>query len=78
MRKKEELYEGRHKASLNFSDYAAHALAVVEAEPLRFKGTDFGATDVSWWRQGRKSAEFAQISISSPHPATLFLPRFHA
>jgi ribonuclease VapC len=37
---------GRHKAALNFGDCAAYALAVSEAEPLLFKGTDFGATDV--------------------------------
>ena len=37
---------GRHKASLNFGDCAAYALARAEAEPLLFKGTDFGATDV--------------------------------
>ena len=38
--------KGRHKAALNFGDCAAYALAVAEAEPLLFKGTDFGATDV--------------------------------
>ena len=38
--------KGRHKAALNFGDCAACALAVSEAEPLLFKGTDFGATDV--------------------------------
>lgn len=37
---------GRHPAALNFGDCAAYALAVCEAEPLLFKGTDFGATDV--------------------------------
>ena len=37
---------GRHPAALNFGDCAAYALAVSEAEPLLFKGTDFGATDV--------------------------------
>ncbi|MFN3350877.1 type II toxin-antitoxin system VapC family toxin [Pseudorhodoplanes sp.] len=38
--------KGRHAAALNFGDCAAYALAVSEAEPLLFKGTDFGATDV--------------------------------
>jgi ribonuclease VapC len=38
--------KGRHQAGLNFGDCAAYALAIAEAEPLLFKGTDFGATDV--------------------------------
>ena len=38
--------KGRHKAALNFGDCAAYALAVSEAEPLLFKGADFGVTDV--------------------------------
>jgi ribonuclease VapC len=38
--------KGRGYARLNFGDCAAYALAVAEAEPLLFKGTDFGATDV--------------------------------
>jgi ribonuclease VapC len=38
--------KGRHKAALNFGDCATYALAVSEAEPLLFAGTDFGATDV--------------------------------
>lgn len=38
--------KGRHKAALNFGDCAAYALAIAEAEPLLFKGTDFGSTDV--------------------------------
>ena len=38
--------KGRHEAALNFGDCAAYALAVSEAEPLLFKGSDFGATDV--------------------------------
>jgi len=38
--------KGRHRAALNFSDCAAYALAMAEAEPLLFKGTDFGDTDV--------------------------------
>ena len=36
----------RHPARLNFGDCAAYALAIAESEPLLFKGTDFGATDV--------------------------------
>ena len=39
--------KGRHKAGLNFGDCAAYALAMLEAEPLLFKGTDFAATDVA-------------------------------
>jgi ribonuclease VapC len=39
--------KGRHRAGLNFGDCAVYALAMVEAEPLLFKGTDFGATDVA-------------------------------
>jgi ribonuclease VapC len=38
--------KGRHPAGLNFGDCAAYALAIAEAEPLLFKGTDFGSTDV--------------------------------
>src|SRR5689334_14835026 len=38
--------KGRHRAGLNFGDCAAYALSMAEAEPLLFKGTDFGATDV--------------------------------
>lgn len=37
--------KGRHPAGLNFGDCAAYALAIAEAEPLLFKGTDFGNTD---------------------------------
>ena len=44
--------KGRHRAGLNFGDCAAYALAVAEAEPLLFKGTDFGATDVEVARVG--------------------------
>ncbi|MFZ1893049.1 MAG: type II toxin-antitoxin system VapC family toxin, partial [Rhodoplanes sp.] len=33
--------KGRHKAGLNFGDCAAYGLAIAEAEPLLFKGTDF-------------------------------------
>jgi len=38
--------KGRHKAGLNFGDCAAYALAIAEAEPLLFTGTNFAATDV--------------------------------
>jgi ribonuclease VapC len=42
--------KGRHPAGLNFGDCASYALAVAEAEPLLFKGTDFGKTDVEMVR----------------------------
>jgi ribonuclease VapC len=38
--------KGRHSAALNFGDCAAYALSRVSGEPLLFKGTDFGRTDV--------------------------------
>jgi ribonuclease VapC len=38
--------KGRHRANLNFGDCAVYALSIAEREPLLFKGTDFGATDV--------------------------------
>ncbi len=38
--------KGRHQAGLNFGDCASYAVAVAEAEPLLFKGTDFASTDV--------------------------------
>jgi ribonuclease VapC len=38
--------KGRHKAGLNFGDCFAYALAKEMDEPLLFKGTDFGRTDV--------------------------------
>lgn len=38
--------KGRHPAGLNYGDCFAYALATVRAEPLLFKGNDFGATDV--------------------------------
>ena len=38
--------KGRHRASLNFGDCAAYALAQWTGEPLLFKGDDFAATDV--------------------------------
>ena len=39
--------KGRHRAGLNFGDCAAYALSQWSGEPLLFKGTDFGATDVA-------------------------------
>jgi ribonuclease VapC len=36
-----------HKARLNFGDCFAYALARVTGEPLLYKGTDFGETDVA-------------------------------
>ena len=38
--------KGRHKAGLNFGDCFAYALAKDIEEPLLFKGSDFGHTDV--------------------------------
>lgn len=38
--------KGRHRASLNFGDCFAYALAITAGEPLLFKGDDFGWTDV--------------------------------
>jgi len=43
--------KGRHRAGLNFADCAAYALAQWSGEPLLFKGTDFGATDVGKVRE---------------------------
>jgi ribonuclease VapC len=37
---------GRHRASLNFGDCFAYALASTVGEPLLFKGDDFPHTDV--------------------------------
>jgi ribonuclease VapC len=36
-----------HKARLNLGDCFAYALAKVASEPLLYKGTDFGQTDVA-------------------------------
>ena len=38
--------KGRHKASLNFGDCFAYALARATGEPLLFKGGDFALTDI--------------------------------
>jgi ribonuclease VapC len=38
--------KGRHKASLNFGDCFAYALAKEMDEPLLFKGRDFSRTDI--------------------------------
>lgn len=42
-----EFGKGRHAAGLNYGDCFAYALAIVLAEPLLFKGTDFARTDVT-------------------------------
>jgi ribonuclease VapC len=42
----ERYRKGRHAAALNFGDCFAYALAKSLGEPLLFKGTDFGLTDV--------------------------------
>ena len=49
--------KGRHKAGLNFGDCAAYALAIAEAEPLLFTGTNFAATDVDCVRLGEAEEE---------------------
>jgi ribonuclease VapC len=38
--------KGRHRAGLNFGDCFSYALARALAEPLLFKGDDFGQCDV--------------------------------
>jgi ribonuclease VapC len=38
---------GRHAAALNLGDCFAYALAKASAEPLLYKGDDFGRTDVT-------------------------------
>lgn len=38
--------KGRHKAGLNFGDCFSYAAAKLTAEPLLFKGRDFGRTDL--------------------------------
>lgn len=38
---------GRHPARLNIGDCFAYALAKVTGEPLLFKGSDFGQTDIT-------------------------------
>ncbi len=38
--------KGRHKAGLNLGDCFAYALAKDTGEPLLFKGSDFGHTDI--------------------------------
>jgi ribonuclease VapC len=39
--------KGRHAAGLNFGDCIVYALAKDTGEPLLFKGTDFGQTDIA-------------------------------
>ena len=38
--------KGRHKAGLNYGDCFSYALAKATGEPLLFKGSDFGLTDI--------------------------------
>ena len=38
--------KGRHRASLNFGDCCAYALAKTLDAPLLFKGNDFAHTDI--------------------------------
>jgi ribonuclease VapC len=38
--------KGRHAAGLNFGDCFSYALAKAIGEPLLFRGTDFGQTDI--------------------------------
>jgi ribonuclease VapC len=38
--------KGRHPAALNIGDCCAYALAKYAGEPLLYKGTDFGKTDI--------------------------------
>ena len=38
--------KGSHPAGLNFGDCASYALAIIEGEPLLYKGSDFSKTDV--------------------------------
>jgi ribonuclease VapC len=38
--------KGRHAAGLNFGDCVSYALSNETGEPLLFKGSDFGQTDV--------------------------------
>ena len=38
--------KGRHPAGLNFGDCLAYALARETGEPLLYKGSDFGKTDI--------------------------------
>jgi ribonuclease VapC len=39
--------KGRHRAALNFGDCFSYALAKSLDEPLLFKGSDFGLTDIT-------------------------------
>ncbi|MDA0369211.1 MAG: type II toxin-antitoxin system VapC family toxin [Proteobacteria bacterium] len=38
--------KGRHPAALNFGDCMSYAVALIENEPLLFKGNDFAHTDI--------------------------------
>ncbi|MEI9980050.1 MAG: type II toxin-antitoxin system VapC family toxin [Edaphobacter sp.] len=39
--------KGRHPAALNFGDCFSYALAKQAGEPLLYKGSDFGKTDIT-------------------------------
>jgi ribonuclease VapC len=39
--------KGRHRAALNFGDCFSYALSTTSNEPLLFKGTAFGQTDLA-------------------------------
>jgi ribonuclease VapC len=41
--------KGRHRASLNFGDCFAYALALTRGESLLYKGDDFLHTDLGGW-----------------------------
>jgi ribonuclease VapC len=41
--------KGRHRASLNFGDCFAYALALTRGESLLYKGDDFVHTDLGGW-----------------------------
>ncbi|NQV79427.1 MAG: type II toxin-antitoxin system VapC family toxin [Alphaproteobacteria bacterium] len=42
----ERFGKGRHPASLNYGDCMSYAVALMENEPLLFKGNDFAQTDI--------------------------------
>jgi ribonuclease VapC len=39
--------KGKHPAGLNYGDCFSYALASIRGEPLLFKGSDFGKTDIA-------------------------------
>ena len=50
-----------HSAGLNFGDCFSYALAIESAQPLLFKGQDFGATDVLAARTGQMDWRLARL-----------------